>query len=89
MGEGENIGGYHRLAAAVIVGAVQDYTEAKVTMDGRPGSSRIVAEVDRRSAERFLKGRGLDFWAVAAGVEAQALRERVLCPEAVSETGHA
>ncbi len=69
---------YRRLAAAVIVDAVQDYTQARVTMNGRPGSSRIVSEVDRKDAERFLKGRSLDFWAAAADVEAQALREKVL-----------
>ncbi len=69
---------YRRLAAAIIVDAVQDYTQARVTMDGRPGSSRLVEKADRVSAERFLKGRGLDFWAAAAGVEAQALREKVL-----------
>ena len=69
---------YRRLAAAVIVDAVQDYTEARVTMDGRPGSSRIVSEIDRKDAERFLKGRALNLWAAAAGVEAQALREKVL-----------
>ena len=61
---------YRRLAAAVIVDAVQDYTEARVTMDGSsPGSSRIVSEIDRKDAERFLKGRALNLWAAAAGVK--------------------
>ena len=73
--------GYGRLAAAVIVVAVQDYTETRLTIDGGPGSSRIVSKRDQQSAERFLNSRDLDFWAVAADVEAQALRERVLCPE--------
>lgn len=68
---------YRRLAAAVIVDAVQDYTEARVTIDG-PGSSRLVERADRMSAELFLKGRYLDFWALAADVDAQALREKVL-----------
>ena len=77
MERGEGGGSYRRLAAAVIVDAVQDYTEARVTMDGRPGSSRMVEKADRMSAERFLKGRGLDFWALAADVDAQALREKV------------
>ena len=78
MGASEGDRSYRRLAAAVIVNAVQDYTEVGLTMDGRPGSSRIVSEVDRRDAERFLKGRSLDFWALAADVDAQALREKVL-----------
>jgi hypothetical protein len=78
MDRDEGDSSYRRLAAAVIVDAAQDYTEARMTMDGRPGSSRIVEEVDRRSAERFLKGRELNLWAAAAGVEAQALREKVL-----------
>ena len=69
---------YRRLAAAVIVDAVQDYTKARVTMDGCPGSSRMVEKADQKSAERFLKGRSLDFWALAADVDAQALREKVL-----------
>ena len=78
MERSESHRGYGRLAAAVIVVAVQDYAEARLTLDGKPGSSRIVSEGDRKSADRFLKGRDLYLWATAAGVEAQALRERVL-----------
>ena len=51
MERGEDDRSYRRLAAAVIVDAVQDYTEARLTHAGL-GSSRIVAEVDRKSAER-------------------------------------
>ena len=54
MERGEDDRSYRRLAAAVIVGAVQDYTEARLRYDGGSGSSRIVSEVDQKSAERFL-----------------------------------
>ena len=36
--------GYGRLAAAVIVVAVQDYTEARLTFDGGLGSARSVSD---------------------------------------------
>jgi hypothetical protein len=78
MERSEDYLGYGRLAAAVIVVAVQDYTETRLTIDGGPGSSRIVSKRDQQSAERFLNSRDLDFWAIAAGLEAQALREKVL-----------
>jgi hypothetical protein len=81
MERSEDYLGYGRLAAAVIVVAVQDYTETRLTIDER---ARLVADRskrDQQSAERFLNSWDLDFWAVAADVEAQALRERVLCPE--------
>ena len=75
--------GYRRMAAAVIVDAVQDYKEARLTLEGS-GRGRIVSKENRKSAVRFLRGRELDFWASAAGVDAEALRDKVLKLEPVS-----
>ena len=69
--------GHRRLAAAVVVHAVEQFTGKRLSPQGLTGY-RSATQEQRRDAERFLMSDGLDFWCDIAGMDPMGIRERVL-----------
>ena len=75
--KGRSASGYRRMASAVIVLAIQDYTGRRLTYTGLK-EKRTVTSEHRKTAERFLMSPHFDFWCLLAGTETAAVRERVI-----------
>lgn len=74
--------GYRRLACAVIAKGIEHYTGRRLTYVGL-GKERETTSNEHDDARRFLESPRLEFWCNIAQMEAEAIRERVLIPEAV------
>ena len=66
-----------RLACAVLLNAVQEFTQMGRN-GGLPYTERSSRTAVSREARRFLAGSGLVFWAEAAGMDPDRVRRKVL-----------